>query len=269
MWGSLRLLSRIRVRNGLPEASAGRPLINLRCRSMHSSQRDNPATQTDVAGTQRALSSVAAAVAATAGSANANIPLPDLPYDYDALEPVISAEIMRLHHTKHHQGYVKNLNNALNTLHSTDHVPTLISLQPSLVFNGGGHLNHSILWTNLAPVGKGGGELPDKDSPLLKAIESDFGSLNNFMSLMNTAAAGIQGSGWAWLALNRNLRRLDIITRSNQDPVVGAYTPLLGIDVWEHAYYLQYKSDRAAYLKNIWQVIHWKDVMKRYEAAIA
>jgi Fe-Mn family superoxide dismutase len=234
-------------------------------RNIHSQRANELAGQPVLQSTLRALSTSAVASA----SANANIQLPDLPYDYDALEPVISAEIMRLHHTKHHQAYVNNLNNALNTMHSTDHVPTLISLQPALIFNGGGHLNHSILWTNLAPVGKGGGELPDKDTPLMKAIESDLGGLSTFMSSMNTAAAGIQGSGWAWLALNRNLRRLEIITRPNQDPVVGVYTPLLGLDVWEHAYYIQYKNDRAAYLKNIWQVIHWRDVAKRYEAALA
>lgn len=263
---SLRLLVNGWKQSGFQHFHQGRSASSLeQVRCVHSLRTGEAAGSGTVNETLRALSVSATAAA----SANVNIQLPDLPYDYDALEPVISSEIMRLHHTKHHQGYVNNLNNALNTIHSTDHVPTLVSLQSALIFNGGGHLNHSILWTNLAPVGKGGGELPSKDTALMKAIENDFGDLSTLMSLMNTAAAGIQGSGWAWLALNRNLRRLEIVTRPNQDPVVGAYTPLLGLDVWEHAYYIQYKNDRAAYLKNIWQIVHWKDVANRYEAALA
>ena len=207
----------------------------------------------------RSLSSVAA-------SGGGKLQLPDLPYDYDALDPVISADIMRIHHTKHHQTYTNNFNQALERLHGTDHPQTLISLQPAIVFNGGGYINHCIFWTNLAPTKQGGGEPPPQGSGLMQALERDLGGLNAFMSTMNTAGAGVQGSGWAWLVFNNNTKRLEVVTRPNQDPVVGAYTPLLGIDMWEHAYYLQYKNDKATYLKNIWQVVNWKNVQERYQA---
>lgn len=192
--------------------------------------------------------------------------LPDLAYDFSALEPVISAEIMTLHYTKHHQGYVNNLNAALEKYAEAEKkqdVAAMIALQQAIRFNGGGHVNHSIFWTNLAPSVKGGGEPPKGE--LIQAIQRDFGSLEKFIEQMSAQAVAVQGSGWAWLGLNKADKRLQIVTCANQDPLsVTGLIPLLGIDVWEHAYYLQYKNVRAEYVKNIWKVVSWKNVEQRF-----
>nr|AAF65768.1 manganese superoxide dismutase [Euphorbia esula] len=187
--------------------------------------------------------------------------LPDLPYDYGALEPAISGEIMQLHHQKHHQTYITNYNKALEQLHEATEKgdsSTVVKLQSAIKFNGGGHINHSIFWKNLAPVGEGGGELPH--GSLGWAIDKDFGSLEKLIQKMNTQGAAVQGSGWVWLGLEKESKRLVVETTSNQDPLVtkGPLVPLVGIDVWEHAYYLQYKNVRPDYLKNIWKVVNWK-----------
>lgn len=195
--------------------------------------------------------------------------LPELPYSLDALEPVISAEIMSLHYNKHHAGYVANLNKALEQLAEAEQkqdIAAEVALQSAIKFNGGGHINHSIFWTNLAPVGKGGGGAPE--GPLAKAIEQEFGSLNTLIETMSAKAVAIQGSGWAWLGFNKANGRLELATCDNQDPlVVKGLIPLLGIDVWEHAYYLQYKNVRADYVKSIWQIVNWKNVAERYSKA--
>ncbi len=193
--------------------------------------------------------------------------LPDLPYDYNALEPVISAEIMQLHHQKHHNAYVTNLNAALEKYEQADtqgDLATMVSLQPAIRFNGGGHLNHSIFWTNLAPKSQGGGEPPKGE--LAQDIATRWGSFETFIEKFNAKAAPIQGSGWCWLGCCKTSMRLMIWTCANQDPLAGIYNamPLLGIDVWEHAYYLQYKNARPDYLKAIWQVINWTNVSERY-----
>ncbi len=193
--------------------------------------------------------------------------LPPLPYDLNALEPVISAEIMNLHYNKHHQGYVTNLNKALEQYCDAEckgDLQALISLQPAIKFNGGGHINHSIFWTNLAPKNKGGGEPPQ--GKLSEAINQQWGSLDKFIENFSTKTVAIQGSGWGWLGYCKSSKRLDIVTCSNQDPLTGL-VPLLGIDVWEHAYYLQYKNARADYLKAIWGIINWKNVAERLAAA--
>jgi Fe-Mn family superoxide dismutase len=194
--------------------------------------------------------------------------LPDLPYDYGALEPVISAEIMKLHHQKHHQTYVNNLNQAEEKLHNAlakNDVSTIISLEPVLRFNGGGHLNHAIFWTNLAPKSKGG----EPSGPLLEAIKRDFGSLENLRNTMSAATVGVQGSGWGWLGYNPTTKRLQVATCPNQDPLEATtgLIPLFGIDVWEHAYYLQYKNVRPDYVKAIWDVANWKNVAERFTNA--
>jgi len=192
--------------------------------------------------------------------------LPDLPYDYGALEPTISAEIMQLHHSKHHATYVNNLNIAEEKLAEATakgDVKSMIALAPAIKFNGGGHINHSIFWHNLSA---NGGE-PQGD--LLSAIKSDFGSLENLQNLMSTAAVGVQGSGWAWLGFNPQAKKLQITTCANQDPLQATtgIVPLFGIDVWEHAYYLQYKNVRPDYVKAIWKVANWKDISERYSKA--
>jgi len=195
--------------------------------------------------------------------------LPDLPYDFSALDPVIIAEIMQLHYTKHHGGYVTNLNTSLEKYHDAEakrDVGAMIALQQAIRFNGGGHVNHSVFWTNLAPIGKGGGEAPKGD--LAHAIQTEFGSLEAFIEKLSAAAVAIQGSGWGWLGFNKAANRLVIATCANQDPLSTlGFVPLLGIDVWEHAYYLQYKNVRSEYVKNIWKIVNWKNVEERYSQA--
>lgn len=196
--------------------------------------------------------------------------LPNLPYEYNALEPVIAQEIMQLHHQKHHNTYVTNLNAALEKYaeaEAKEDLEKMISLQSAIRFNGGGHVNHTIFWTNLAPVNKGGGNPPQGD--LAKDIEKQFGSLNAFIDKFNAIAAPIQGSGWCWLAFAPEVKVLTIATTVNQDPLQATQglIPLLGVDVWEHAYYLQYKNVRLDYLKAIWKVVNWANVSERYEKA--
>lgn len=196
--------------------------------------------------------------------------LPDLPYDLGDLEPVINAEIMDLHYNKHHKTYINNLNNLLEQLEeaqSKKDISKEISLQSGINFNGGGYINHSIFWTNLAPKGKGGGEAPS--GPLADAIVKDFGSLDKLKETMTAKTVAVQGSGWGWLGYNKSEDRLEIATCQNQDPLAAkGLVPLLGIDVWEHAYYLQYKNVRPDYVKAIWEIVNWKNVSERYEAAL-
>jgi len=189
--------------------------------------------------------------------------LPDLSYDYGALEPIISGEIMQIHHSKHHQTYVNNLNVAEEQLAEAQEqgdVSKIISLAPALKFNGGGHLNHSIFWTNLTPNGTG---QPTGD--LLTAINNDFGSLDNMKAKLSGSTVAVQGSGWGWLGYNKGTGRLEIATCGNQDPLEATtgLVPLLGIDVWEHAYYLQYKNVRPDYVKAIFDVVNWDNVAER------
>ncbi|WOK93701.1 Mn-superoxide dismutase I [Canna indica] len=199
--------------------------------------------------------------------------LPELPYDYGALEPAISGEIMKLHHQKHHQTYVTNYNNALEQLDAAvakGDAAAVVRLQSAIKFNGGGHINHSIFWQNLKPVNEGGGEPPH--TALGWAIDTDFGSLDAVVQKMNAEGAALQGSGWVWLALDKSCKKLIVETTANQDPLVtkgASLVPLLGIDVWEHAYYLQYKNVRPDYLKNIWKVINWKYASEVYEKETA
>jgi len=192
--------------------------------------------------------------------------LPDLTFDYGELEPFISAEIMKIHHTKHHATYVSNLNIASAKLEDAfvkNDVSSIISLQQVIKFNGGGHLNHSIFWNNLAPTSKGGGELPT--GTLQKLIETQYGSLENLQTLISTTSVGVQGSGWGWLGYDKTNKKLTVTTTANQDPLEATtgLVPLLGIDVWEHAYYLQYKNVRPDYLKNIWKIINWNVCSER------
>lgn len=195
--------------------------------------------------------------------------LPDLPYDFSDLEPVISGEIMQLHYTKHHAAYVTNLNAALEKFFEAqaknDLAAAAAQLQ-AIKFNGGGHINHSIFWSHLAPSHHGGGGAPE--GALLQELQKEFGSVEKFIEKLSTLSVGIQGSGWGWLGYDKSMGRLVLATCANQDPLSTlGYVPLLGIDVWEHAYYLQYKNVRAEYVKNIWKVIHWKHVEQKFEHA--
>jgi len=197
--------------------------------------------------------------------------LPKLPYALDALEPVISGEIMDLHYNKHHKTYVTKLNDALEKLEAAEKeqdLSAMIALQSAINFNGGGNINHSIFWTNLAPKSEGGGEPPKGE--LAEAIDKEFGSLDQFIEKFNAKTAPIQGSGWGWLGYNKAKKRLEIATCANQDPLAAkGLVPLLGVDVWEHAYYLQYKNARPEYLKAIWGVVNWQNVSERYKKAVS
>ncbi|KAL1748314.1 Manganese/iron superoxide dismutase [Schizophyllum fasciatum] len=196
--------------------------------------------------------------------------LPDLPYAYDALEPHISGEIMQLHHSKHHQTYVNGLNAAEEAYaklqsegSTTTAVKDAIKLQSALKFNGGGHINHSLFWKNLAPQADGGGHLAP--GPLADAIARDFGSLDGLKKQLNAATAGVQGSGWGWLGHNGGTGKLEVVTTANQDPLL-THTPILGIDIWEHAFYLQYRNVKPDYLNAIWNVINFKEAEARFAA---
>jgi len=190
--------------------------------------------------------------------------LPPLPYDYNSLEPYISGEIMTLHHTKHHQTYVNALNSATEAYGKASSAKERIALQAALKFNGGGHINHSLFWKNLAPSSaKGGigGKL--EEGSLSQAIIKQFGSVDNLKKEFNAAALGIQGSGWCWLGLNPSTKRLEISTTANQDPLLNL-VPIIGVDMWEHAFYLQYKNVKPDYINAIWNVINFKEAEKRY-----
>lgn len=195
--------------------------------------------------------------------------LPPLTYDFGALEPAISAEIMTLHYTKHHQAYVNNLNKALEQFAEAQQkqdLPAMEALLSAIKFNGGGNINHTIFWTNLAPINKGGGTPPE--GTLAQAINQEFGSLQALIDQLSALSVGIQGSGWGWLGFDKAHNRLVIASCDNQDPLVTkGLIPLLGIDVWEHSYYLQYKNVRADYVKALWSIVNWKNVAERYEKA--
>ncbi|KAH9474683.1 Superoxide dismutase [Mn], mitochondrial [Psilocybe cubensis] len=184
--------------------------------------------------------------------------LPPLPYAYDALEPYIAEEIMTLHHTKHHQTYVNGLNAAEEAYAATDSTAKRISLQNALKFNGGGHINHSLFWKNLAPTNQGGGKLV-AGGQLEKALIKDFGSVEEFKKAMNAKTAAIQGSGWGWLGYDSATKKLEIVTTANQDPLLS-HVPIIGIDIWEHAFYLQY-------LNAIWNVINFEEAERRFAEA--
>ncbi|KAB2569452.1 Superoxide dismutase (Mn) [Lasiodiplodia theobromae] len=196
--------------------------------------------------------------------------LPPLPYAYDALEPAISAQIMELHHSKHHQTYITNLNAALSSLAAASaaaDIPTQIALQQALRFHGGGHINHALFWENLTPPTSPEAKLDDAVAPQLrKKIVETWGSEAKFKEAFAKALLGIQGSGWGWLVkFEGEGGRLGIVTTKDQDPIVGpGEVPIFGVDMWEHAYYLQYLNGKAAYVENIWTVINWKTAEERF-----
>ncbi|KAL4895740.1 Manganese/iron superoxide dismutase [Aspergillus ambiguus] len=197
--------------------------------------------------------------------------LPPLPYAYDALEPSISKQIMEIHHQKHHQTYVTNLNAALeaqSTAQQANNVPQLISLQQKIKFNGGGHINHSLFWTNLAPYGSEETNI-DRCAPTLKAaIEGQWGSVAKFQESFNGVLLSLQGSGWGWLVRYPGPQgKLGIVSTKDQDPVTEQ-VPVFGVDMWEHAYYLQYTNNKASYANEIWKVINWKTAEERYQGGV-
>jgi superoxide dismutase, Fe-Mn family len=215
------------------------------------------------------------ATARAADEKPAGFTLGKLPYDTTALEPSIDAETMTIHHTKHHQAYVTNLNAAL-----TKDAPNLLAQPIDTILkdlaavpeaartavrnNGGGHWNHTFFWGIMAPVGKGG----EPKGDLLKAIEASFKTIEDFKKAFSEAAVKQFGSGWAWLVPGKE-KPLVIVSKSNQDnPLMdGGPAPILGVDVWEHAYYLKYKNLRAKYLEEWWKVVNWDVVSSNFAAA--
>ncbi len=197
--------------------------------------------------------------------------LPELPYAYDALEPHIDKETMNIHHTKHHNGYVTKLNAALEGHSAFDNlsVEEILAdlnkvpedIRTAVRNNGGGHANHSLFWTVL---GKDGAKEPVGD--LKQAIDETFGSFDAFKETFANAAATRFGSGWAWLVVNDG--KLEVLSTPNQDsPISDGKTPILGIDVWEHAYYLNYQNRRPDYITAFWSVVNWDKVEEYYQAA--
>lgn len=204
--------------------------------------------------------------------------LPALPYAFDALEPHIDAQTMEIHHGKHHQAYVNNLNAALkDTPHGETPVEQLIAgveqlpdaLRAPVRNNGGGHANHSLFWQVMAPVGQGGGGAPA--GALAKAIDTDLGGLDAFKDAFTKAALTRFGSGWAWLSVGAG-GKLAVESSGNQDSplmkgIGSGNTPILGLDVWEHAYYLKYQNRRPEYIAAFYNVVNWAEVARRYAAA--
>lgn len=193
--------------------------------------------------------------------------LPDLSYDYSALEPHISARIMELHHSKHHQAYVTGANAALEAMaeaRANNNFGNLPKLQKDLAFNLGGHVNHSIFWQNLSPQG---GEVSGE---LSAAIDEYFGSFEGFKNHFTAAAIGIQGSGWAYLAWDALGNRLVIgQLYDQQGNIAMGNIPLLMLDMWEHAFYLDYQNVKADYVKAFWNIINWDDVARRFGSVSA
>ncbi|CAN5698254.1 MAG: superoxide dismutase [Gemmatimonadetes bacterium] len=196
--------------------------------------------------------------------------LPDLPYDYSALEPHIDEQTMRIHHTKHHQTYVNNLNDALQghedlqnmdlerLLRDIENVPQ--DIRTKVRNNGGGHHNHTLFWQIMRP--NGGGE---PGGALGEEMRSAFGDFGSFRDQFANAAKGRFGSGWAWLVRGEG-GRLQVIDTANQDsPLMMGYTPILGLDVWEHAYYLNYQNRRPDYIEAWWNVVNWEEVTRRFQ----
>jgi Fe-Mn family superoxide dismutase len=191
--------------------------------------------------------------------------LPDLPYDYSALAPHISAQIMELHHSKHHNTYVTGANTAnaaLAEARETGNLANVNKLEKDLAFNLGGHVNHSIFWTNLTP------ETGEPTGDLLEAIGRDFGDLEKFKAHFTATALGVQGSGWSVLAYDVIGQRLSVFQLFDQQGNVPfGLVPLLMLDVWEHAYYLDYQNVRADYVKAFWNIVNWDNVGQRLAAA--
>ncbi|MGC9599129.1 MAG: superoxide dismutase [Minisyncoccia bacterium] len=197
--------------------------------------------------------------------------LPKLPYAYDALEPYLDAKTMEIHHAKHHQAYVNNLNAALEKhpeiadrsleelLRSLDSVPE--DIRTAVHNHGGGHANHSFFWVTMAGPDNGGGGEPS--GKIGDAIAQAFGGFPKFKEEFTKAAGGVFGSGWAWLVRDAN-GKLTVTTTPNQDsPLTKGQTPILCLDVWEHAYYILYTSNRGEYVKNWWNVVNWEEAEKR------
>jgi Fe-Mn family superoxide dismutase len=226
---------------------------------------------TGLGATALALSPLSRLVADDKKAIKDEFTLPPLPYDYDALKKSIDEETMKIHHDKHHKAYVDNLNKAMadapdlqgksidDILRDVEKIPEKV--RQAIINNGGGHANHSMFWVNMSP--KGGGE---PRGELAKAIDKEFDSFAKFQEKLAEAAMKRFGSGWAWLVADKG--KLAVVSTANQDsPISKGQTPIVGIDVWEHAYYLRYKNVRADYVKAWWDVVNWSDAADRFAKA--
>ncbi|PSF37668.1 superoxide dismutase [Aphanothece hegewaldii CCALA 016] len=197
--------------------------------------------------------------------------LPPLPYAYNALLPYIDEETMRFHHDKHHAAYTKNLNEAINKypelksksinqlLSNLDTIPT--DIRQTVRNNGGGYLNHKIFWEIMSPNGGG-----TPKGEIAQAIQKDFGSFEAFQTTFTDMGAKVFGSGWVWLVLDKS-NKLKVMNLPNQDsPIMQGFSPIMGNDVWEHAYYLKYRNNRGEYLKQWWNVVNWEEVNRRFQS---
>ena len=193
--------------------------------------------------------------------------LPDLPYAYDALEPYIDEQTMRLHHDKHHQGYVNGLNSAEKALakaRNEGNYDNIRNLERLVAFHGGGHFNHTIFWNNLCPAE----DFSDPSGDLLQQIESDFGSFDKLKDQFSAAAGSVEGSGWGmlvWEPGGEHLLTLGV--ENHQKQLFGTAIPILVLDVWEHAYYLKYQNRRGEYVDNFWNIVDWENVAANLDAA--
>jgi len=197
--------------------------------------------------------------------------LPELPYDFDALEPHIDERTMKIHHGKHHNGYTRKTNAALEghefaelpieeVLQRIDEVPE--DIRQNVINNGGGYANHKLFWSILSPNGGG-----TPDGELADAISNTFGSFDNFKEEFNNAATGRFGSGWAWLSVD-STNSLKVHSTPNQDsPLMDGLTPIMGLDVWEHAYYLNYQNRRPDYVNAVWNIFNWDQIAENYADA--
>ena len=200
------------------------------------------------------------------------VELPALPWEIESLEPTLSAHQLDFHYNKHHTTYVKNLNDLLqqagDAMEKGDH-KTLVKLAPGIRFNGGGHVNHTFFWETLAPKKNGGGDRPSESGAFAKEVKKTWGSFDNLIKDFNTRTAGVQGSGWGWICWDKEMNTLTYTQTKDQDLITekAGFVPLLNVDMWEHAYYLDYKNAKPDFLKNIWNVINWEKVEKRFEEA--
>ena len=199
------------------------------------------------------------------------VQLKHLPYEIGALEPIMSGHLLEFHYGKHHRTYVNNLNNLLEQqaeAQAQGQLQKAIGLSQQIKFNGGGHLNHEFFWDSLCP--QADSALPEEGSELHKYLIEGWGTLDNFIKVFNARTAAIQGSGWGWLVYNKNKDALSFRATANQDLITDlnpSLIPVLNIDIWEHAYYLDYKNARPQYLNSMWKIINWKKVEDRLVAA--
>lgn len=207
-------------------------------------------------------------------SIHTTVELPPLPWEIHELEPVLSGYMIDYHYTRHHHTYWTNLTTLLRQqAHAKEKgdYETLVRIAPDIAFNGGGHLNHSFYWHSLAPTTKGGGERPSESSAFNNEVKQAWGSVDHLIADFTKQTAAIKGSGWGWLCWNKAAHKLQYAQTKDQDIIHEGtgLVPLLNIDVWEHAYYLDYKNARPNYLNEIWKVVNWHKVEHRFNKAVA